>query len=159
MGADLHVSDMFSKEVLPLRHVLGFAIATAESSAERERFLEGRMRFVSRIIWPWNDSLLVPLAALLAALDLLSTYVLLELSGNVHVYESGLLASWALQRGGFNGLYIMNAAAVGMLCLIAVSARLFYGRFGLEGFARTAYVAVLVPYVLVAFAAVVGHVP
>ena len=148
------MSDMFSKEVLPLRHVLGFAIATAESSAERERFLKGRMRFVSRIIWPWNDSLLVPLAAL----DLLSTYVLLELSGNVHVYESGLLASWALQRGGFNGLYIMNAAAVGMLCLIAVSARLFYGRFGLEGFARTAYVAVLVPYVLVAFAAVVGGV-
>ena len=115
------------------------------------------MRFVSRIIWPWNDSLLVPLAALLAALDLLSTYILLEVSGNVEVYESGLLASWALQGGGFNGLYIMNASAVGLLCLIAVTARLFYGRFGLEGFARTAYVAILAPYVLVAFAAVVNN--
>ena len=115
------------------------------------------MAIGSRVIWPWQDSWLVPLVALLAALDHISTYVLLDLSGNEDVYESGLLASWALRRGGFNGLYIMDAVAVGILCTIAVSARFFYSRFGLKGFARTAYVSVLVPYAIAALAAVVNN--
>ena len=111
----------------------------------------------SRFLWPWHHAWLFPLVTLLAALDLISTYVLLELSGKTNVYESGPLASWALRRGGFNGLYIMNAVAVGLLCLIAASARLFYARFGLTGFARASYVAVLVPYTVAALAAVVNN--
>ena len=127
-------------------------------SLQRGVSLEPRMGMVSRIIWPWHDSWLVPLVALLAALDLISTYILLEHSGKPDVYESGLLAGWALAVAGYNGLYILNALAVGLLCGIAVGTRLFYQRFGLRGFARTAYVAVLVPYAMVAFAAVVNNV-
>ena len=127
-------------------------------SVERSRSLEGRMKQVSRAIWPWRMSWLFPLVALLGALDLISTYVLLELSGKTDVYEGGMLARWALRTGGFNGLYVMNAAAVGLLSVIAVSARFFYGRFGLQGFARAAYVSVLVPYAVAASAAVVNNI-
>ena len=127
-------------------------------NVERSRSLEGRMKQVSKAIWPWRVSLLFPLVALLAALDLISTYVLLELSGKTDVYEGGMLARWALRTGGCNGLYVMNAAAVGLLSVIAVSARLFYGRFGLQGFARAAYVSVLVPYAVAASAAVVNNI-
>ena len=119
--------------------------------------MEGRLRVLSRFLWPWDDQWLVPLVALLASSDLISTYVLLELSGKDHVYESGLLASWALRRGGFNGLYIMDAVAVGLLCVIPFSARVFYGRIGLAGYARAAYVAVLVPCALASAAAVVNN--
>ena len=127
-------------------------------SLERSRSLEDRMKQVSRAIWPWQMSWLFPLVALLAALDLISTYALLELSGKTDVYEGGLLAKRALRLGGWNGLYIMNAGAVGFLSIVAVSARFFYGRFGLQGFARTAYVSVLVPYAVAASAAVVNNV-
>ena len=41
--------------------------------------------------------------------------------------------------------------------VIAGAARLFYDRVGLAAFARAAYVAVLVPYALTAFAAVVNN--
>jgi hypothetical protein len=136
---------------------LGMIKAKAKKSLERDRAFEGRLTVLSRFLWPWDDAWLLPLVALLAASDLISTYILLEVSGKAHVYESGLLASWALNAGGFNGLYIMNAVAVGLICVIAVAARLFYGRFGLIGFARTAYVAVLVPYALAALAAVVNN--
>ena len=102
------------------------------------RAMERRLEVVSRAIWPWHHAWLVPLVALLAALDLLSTYAFLELSGKPDVYESGQLAAWALQRGGFNGLYIMNAIAVGFLCLVAVGAHRYYSRLGLRVFARTA---------------------
>ena len=111
----------------------------------------------SRAIWPWHHSWLVPLVALLAALDLISTYLLLEVSGKANVYESGLLASWALRRGGFNGLYIMDVVAVGLLCLVAAAARFFYDRRGLGGYARISYVAVLVPYAVATLAAVVNN--
>ena len=132
--------------------------AALRGSVERSRRLEDRMKQVSKAIWPWRMSWLFPLVALLAALDLISTYVLLELSGKTDVYEGGLLARRALQLGGWNALYIMNAGAVGFLSLVAVSARFFYGRFGLQGFARTAYVSVLVPYAVASSAAVVNNV-
>ena len=128
------------------------------SSVERSRAQEDRMKQISKAIWPWRMSWLFPLVALLAALDLISTYALLELSGKTDVYEGGLLARWALKAGGWNGLYIMNALAVGGLSIVAVSARFFYGRFGLQGFARTAYVSVLVPYAVAASAAVANNI-
>ena len=49
------------------------------------------------------------------------------------------------------------AVAVGLLCAIAATARLFYGRFGLSGSARTAYVVVLVPYTAASMAAVANN--
>jgi len=132
--------------------------AALRGSVERSRHLEDRMKQISKAIWPWRMSWLFPLVALLAALDLISTYALLELSGKTDVYEGGLLAKRALRFGGWNGLYVMNAGAVGFLSIVAVSARFFYGRFGLDGFARTAYVSVLVPYAVAASAAVVNNV-
>ena len=51
------------------------------------------MEVVSRAIWPWHYAWLIPMVALLAALDLLSTYAFLELSGKPDVYESGPLAA------------------------------------------------------------------
>ena len=140
-----------------MRNVLYLDRGLAKSSLKRAQSIERHVATLSRFIWPWQDSWLLPLVALLAALDLVSTYTLLELSGKTHVYESGPPARWALQLGGFNGLYIMNAVAVGFLCVIATSARLFYTKFGLNGFARTAYVSVLVPYAIAAFAAVVNN--
>ena len=137
--------------------LLRSARAEAFRNLEKDRSMEGRLKVLSRFIWPWDVQLLVPLVALLAASDLISTYVLLELSGKASAYESGLLASWALRRGGFNGLYIMDAVAVGLLCVMAFSARIFYGRFGLIGYARAAYVALLVPYALASAAAIVNN--
>ena len=101
---------------------LGMIKAKAKKSLERDRAMERRMNVLSRFLWPWDDAWLVPLVVLLAASDLISTYILLEVSGKANVYESGLLANWALSRDGFNGLYIMNAVAVGLLCVIAVAA-------------------------------------
>lgn len=140
-----------------MTYILRIPREAVQRSLERSRAMERRLEVVSRAIWPWHHAWLVPMVALLAALDLLSTYAFLELSGKPDVYESGPLAAWALQRGGFNGLYVMNALAVGFLCLVAVGAHKYYSRLGLRVFARTAYVAVLVPYALVAFAAVVNN--
>ena len=140
-----------------MANVFGLSKVAAEASVEKGRSIEQGLTLVSRAIWPWHHALLFPLIALLAAMDLVSTYALLELSGKPDVYESGPLAAWALQRGGFNALYIMNVVAVGVLCLIAVAARWYYIRLGLKVFARTAYVVVLVPYALVAFAAIVNN--
>lgn len=130
---------------------------TVKRIVDRERSMDRQIGPVSRMIWPWQDRWLVPLVGLLAALDLISTYVLLELSGKTNLYEGGLLAAKALRWGGFDGLYIMNVACVGLLCIIACTARYCYARYGLEGFARTAYVVMLVPYAIVAFAAVVNN--
>ena len=85
----------------------------AKRSIDRGRAAERYIERLSKIIWPWHEGWLVPIVALLAALDYISTYFLLEFSGRADVYEGGLLAGWALHRGGFDGLYIMNAVAVG----------------------------------------------
>jgi hypothetical protein len=132
--------------------------AIATKSVQRGKAAERHITTLSRLVWPWRDALLVPLAALLAALDLISTYFLLEHSNKTYVYESGPLARWALGLAGFNGLYIMNVVAVAFLCSVATGARLFYARLGLSGFARAAYVLTLVPYTITVFAAVVNNV-
>ena len=137
--------------------LVGSADDTVKRIVDRERSMDRHIGTVSRLIWPWQDRWLIPLVGLLAALDLISTYILLELSGKTNVYEGGLLAGKALSWGGFDGLYIMNVASVGLLCLIAVTARFCYNRYGLKGYARTAYVVMLVPYAVVAFAAVVNN--
>lgn len=98
------------------------------------------------------------MVALLAALDLISTYLLLEHSGKSYVYESGPLAAWALSQGGYNTLYIANALGVGGLCAVGVAVRRLYARLGLHGFARAAYVMTLVPYAVATIAAVTNNV-
>ncbi|MDP6402321.1 MAG: hypothetical protein QF467_02100 [SAR202 cluster bacterium] len=146
-----------------MRRILAVFVSTAKARGAKARgdgakpWPEPTIGRWSKLIWPWRDEWLIPLVALMAALDHISTYLLLEFAGTDRFYESGLLAAWALKRGGFNGLYIMDAVAVGLLCVIAVTARLYYHRFGLNGLARTAYVAVLVPYAIAAQAAVINN--
>ena len=112
---------------------------------------------LSMIVWPWHLGWLIPLVALLAALDLISTYLLLEHSGKTYVYESGPLAAWALRQGGWNSLYLANALGVGTLCVVAVGASKLYTSVGLRGFARAAYVMALVPYAVATVAAVTNN--
>lgn len=111
----------------------------------------------SRCVWPWREAWLAGLAGITACLDYLSTYAFLELSGKHGVYESGLLASRALELGGFRGLLLLDIAAVVGLCLLAGGVRYAYARFGFAGFARTAYVALLVPYALAALFATANN--
>ena len=124
----------------------------------RGRAVEGFVARLSWIVWPWRLGWLVPLVALLAALDLISTYLLLEHSGKTYVYESGPLAAWALRAGGYNSLYIVNALGVGLLVAVAIGASSLYTRLGLTGFARAAYVLALVPYTVASFVAVANNV-
>ena len=145
-------------EVSGLRRLLPRAEPITEELIQRHKSMERHIWTLSRAIWPYHHGWLLPLVCLLGALDHISTFVLLEISGKADVYESGFLASWALKRGGWNGLYIMDVVAVGLLCVIAGAARLYYDRVGLAAFARAAYVAVLVPYALTAFAAVVNNI-
>ena len=127
-------------------------------SVRRDRRFEPSVERVSRYLWPWREAWLVRTAFLVAALDFLSTYALLDLSNKTNAYERGILASRALQIDGYRGLLIMNLAAVGAICLVAIGTRLLYSRFGYHGFARAGFVAAILPYTLAAFLAAVNNV-
>jgi hypothetical protein len=126
-------------------------------SLERDRSLERHFEALSHRLWPWRLSLLVWVVVLLAVLDHASTYALLELSGNRQVYESGLLARWALRLGGFEVLLIVDIAAAGVLSFTAVLVRHLYSRYGFAGFGRAAFVLLLVPYAVIAMAAIYNN--
>lgn len=125
---------------------------------ERDRRAEGRIEAVSRVLWPWRERRLFGLVCALALVDYLTTYVVLEFSGKAGVGEGGLLASWALRIGGLGWLFLVDLAAVVALSLAALSARHLYSRFGFKGFARASFVALLLPYAVVALAAAVNNV-
>jgi hypothetical protein len=127
-------------------------------SIERERYLEKHFEAVSMRLWPWRDSSLVALVGLLAVLDYISTYAFLELSGNKSLYESGKLASWALQKGGISLLFWTDVAAVSALILLAVSLRFFQFRFGFRGYGRACFVVLLIPYVVITLAVIFNNV-
>ncbi|MFC1931210.1 hypothetical protein ACFLXJ_03310 [Chloroflexota bacterium] len=112
---------------------------------------------ISRVLWPWGDSLLIALIVLLALLDYISTYVALEISGNEYLYEGGLLASWALRTGGFAGLLLFDLAAISALILVALAIRYLHSKFGFEAFGRAASVVMLVPYVLITVFAILNN--
>ena len=112
---------------------------------------------LSRYVWPWREAWLARLVVLLAVLDYLSTYALLELSNKPYAYERGPLAHWALQANGFKGLLLIDILEVGTLYLLAIAARSLYSRFGFYGYARAAYVAMLAPYAVAAFFATTNN--
>jgi len=138
--------------------VLGLAKGMVRKSLERDRSSERYVEAVSRSLWPWGETRLLALVGFLAMLDYVSTYAVLELSGNKYVYESGPLASWALQIGGFTGLFLFDMAAISTLLLIAVFIRSLHSKFGFKGFGRTSFVVVLVPYVVITMAAVFNNI-
>ena len=97
---------------------------------------------------------LLPLVVLVMALmDYTTTWAALELSGNIHIDEGGLLAGWALRVGGLGWLFLIDMGAVAGMTIAALCARLLFFRLGFYGFGRAAFVAVLLPYAVVALAA------
>jgi len=124
---------------------------------ERDRSSERYVEAASTYLWPWREPWLVAVVTLVALLDYTTTYAVLELSGKAGVYEVGWLASWALRRGGFGTLFLVDMVAVIGLALVAVATRHLCLRFGFKGFGRAMFVILLVPYAVVAFAAVVNN--
>ncbi len=136
-------------------------LKSARSLRERaetiDRGLGRHAERLSRILWPWRERRLLFVAGALAALDFTSTFILLALSGRHGVYESGLVAGWALDRGGFVLLLLVDALAAAVLSLAAAAARRLYTRRGCPDYGRAAFVLVLLPYVLFAAFAVVNN--
>ena len=127
-------------------------------SIERDRANDRHVEALSRLLWPWRESRLLLLVIFLFVLDYISTYAVLELSGNRHVYEGGLLASWALRTGGFIRLFWVDIAAASLLLLTAITIRFVCSKFGFSGFGRSAFVVVLVPYVVIAMAVIFNNI-
>lgn len=137
--------------------VLRLVRKRVNKAVERDRRAEGRVAAVSRVLWPWRESRLVVLVGLLALLDYITTCAALELSGKGYVEEGGMLAGWALRVGGLGWLFLVDIGAVIALSIAAITARFLCIKFGFEGFGRAAFVVLLVPYAVVAFAAVVSN--
>lgn len=125
---------------------------------ERDRRAEWRVEAASRAIWPWRERRLVDLVCALVVLDYITTYIVLEFSGKAGIGEGGLLAAWALRIGGMGWLFLVDLAAIVVLSLAAFAARHLCLRFGFKGFARAAFVVLLLPYAVAATAAAVNNV-
>jgi hypothetical protein len=132
--------------------------SAVRKSIERDRSTESYVEAASKSLWPWRESWLLGLVSLLAVLDYASTYAFLELSGSKHVYESGPLARWALQMGGFARLFWVDVAAVSALLVAAVTIRFLHFKFGFKGFGRAAFVFILVPYAVITMAVIFNNV-
>jgi hypothetical protein len=132
--------------------------AIAEKNRQRDRGLDRYVGKLSRILWPWRESWFLVVVGCLCILDYASTYSALEISGNTGIYESGPLASWALETGGFALLFLVDIVAIGILSLIAAITRSLYLHFGLRGYGRAAFVFLLVPYVVITMIAIINNV-
>ncbi len=139
-------------------YVLGIARDIIRWSIKRDRGLERHAVAMSRWLWPWRESKLLILVCCLAVLDYISTYAFLTLSPNNNVYESGLIASWALQKDGFRGLLLADILAVITVFAVAISARFIYAKSGFAGFGRATFVVMLTPYVIVTMAVIFNNI-
>ena len=137
--------------------VLQFMKDRLRKAKERDRRAERYVEAASRFMWRWREPWLLALVAFVALLDYASTYVILELSGKSYLNEAGSLARWALDKGGFAGLFLADLAAVFAISLIAITLRFILFRFGFRGFGRAAFVFLLVPYAVVAMVAVINN--
>lgn len=124
---------------------------------ERDRRSERYFEAASRFLWPWRLSRLVAFAGFVALMDYCSTYAVLEFSGKRYLNEGGPLASWALEEGGFAGLFLADLAAVAAISITAIVARFMFRKFKFDGFGRAAFVFLLIPYVVMALVAVVNN--
>jgi len=140
-----------------LNAVLQFMKDRLRKAKERDRRAERYVEAASRFMWRWREPWLLALVAFVALLDYASTYVILELSGKSYLNEAGSLARWALDKGGFAGLFLADLAAVFAISLIAITLRFILFRFGFRGFGRAAFVFLLVPYAVVAMVAVINN--
>jgi len=125
---------------------------------EIDRNLGNYAERLSRIIWPWHELWLLLVVGILIIGDYTSTYALLELKRNPTAYESGRLALWALQRGGFPYLFVIDITAAVILSLAALIARRLYIKHGFTGYGRAACVFILTPYIIYTIYAVVNNI-
>jgi hypothetical protein len=140
-----------------LNAVLQFMKGRLRKAAERDRRAERYVETASRFLWRWRESWLLAFVAFAALMDYASTYAILALSGKSYLNEAGSLARWALDKGGFAGLFLADLAAVFAISLLAITLRFILSRFGFRGFGRAAFVFLLVPYVVVAMVAVINN--
>ena len=134
------------------------ARARLNRAREIDRGLGRYAKRLSRFLWPWRERWLLAVVALLAILDFTSTYILLELSRKNGVYESGLLAMWAVDRGGFGFLLLVDMIAALLLSLAAFTARYLYIKHGFAGYGRAAFVFLLTPYIIMAAVAIINNI-
>jgi hypothetical protein len=137
--------------------VLQFIKGRLRKAAERDRRAERYMETASRFLWRWREPWLLAFVYFVALLDYASTYAILALSGKSYLNEAGSLARWALDKGGFAGLFLADLAAVFAISLAAITLRLILFRFGFRGFGRAAFVFLLIPYAVVALVAVINN--
>lgn len=137
--------------------VLQFMKDRMKKAVERDRRAERYVEAASRFLWRWREPWLLAFVAFVALLDYASTYAILALSGKSYLNEAGSLARWALEKGGFAGLFLADLAAVFAISLVAVTLRFVLFRFGFRGFGRAAFVFLLVPYAVVAMVAVINN--
>lgn len=124
---------------------------------EIDRGLGQYIERFSRFIWPWQEKWLMAIVASLILMDFASTFILLELSGKTNVYESGVLAFWALEIGGFPFLFLVDMLSVGLLLLAAFASRRLYAKHGFRDYGRAAFVLLLVPYIIITVYAIVNN--
>jgi len=137
--------------------VLQFMKDRLRKATERDRRAERYVETASRFLWRWREPWLLVFVAFVALLDYASTYAILALSGKSYLNEAGSLASWALDKGGFAGLFLADLAAVFAISLVAITLRFVLFRFGFRGFGRAAFVFLLIPYAVVAMVAVINN--
>jgi hypothetical protein len=141
-----------------MHKLLELAKNMRRKSIEIDRSLERHVESASKSLWPWSESRLLALSALLAILDYMSTYAFLEANGSNQLSEGGVLAKWALDLGGFSRLFWIDIIAVGGLMLLAIISRFLYSKFGFRGFGRAAFVFILAPYVVLTMAAIFNNI-
>ena len=125
---------------------------------DRDKKLERPFEKISRVMWPWQESKLILLVVLLAILDYISTFTALRLSPTHQVSEVGLLAKWALNAGGFLGLFLVDTGIIGAFILLAIGMRALYYRLGFPGFARAAFIFIFVPYAVIIVPVIINNV-
>ena len=130
----------------------------AEKSRQRDRGFDRPVGKLSRLVWPIRERWLLVIVCSICLMDFTTTYINLQLIRNPHAVEAGPLAGWALRTGGFALLLLVNALAAGTLSAIAAAARYFYARSGLGGYARAAFVVILVPYLVGTTAVVINNI-
>lgn len=141
-----------------MNSVVQWAREAAERNKRRDRGAERYVEAASRRLWPWRETWLLVVVALLAGLDFLSTLAFLHFTGKGYAYEQGVLAQWALREGGLPVLFLVDLGVVLLVALIALGVRSLYRRYGFKGFGRAAFVVVLLPYAIMAVAAVINNV-
>ena len=145
------------KEENRMNSVLQFMKGRMRKAVERDRRAERYVETASRFLWRWREPWLLVFVFFVALLDYASTYAVLALSGKSYLNEAGSLARWALDKGGFAGLFLADLAAVFAISLAAITLRFILFRLGFKGFGRAAFVFLLIPYAVVALVAVINN--